>query len=83
VVEVAYFNLPKSEDQVEAVVAPWDDMAFARADDEARRVIRLVRTEVFWPPVSPAPKYSEDLAAICLDNVLCAPALSDDEGGNS
>jgi hypothetical protein len=81
-VEVAYFNLPKTEIETAVCVATWDDSMFADADDEARRVVRGVRNGVFWPPVYPAPDHSEDFAAICLDNLLSGPALNEDiEGG--
>lgn len=83
-VEVAYFNLPKLEDETKVAAADWDDAMFAQADEEARRIIRGIRKEEFWPPVYPAPDFSDDLAAICLDNVLSEPALRvDNDGGSS
>ena len=80
-IEVAYFNLPKTKEETKVTVAPWDEAIYAMADDEARRIVRAVRKEIFWPLVCPAPDYSDDLAAICLDNVFSEPALEDrDEG---
>jgi ATP-dependent helicase/nuclease subunit B len=80
-VQLGYFNLPKQLDKTEVAVAEWDDAALLDAEETARRVIRELRSGVFWPPVNPAPKYSDDLAAICLDNVLSGPALGDDDEG--
>jgi hypothetical protein len=82
-IEVAYFNLPKTEDKKAIVVAQWDDAIFAESDDVARWIVRCVREEAFWPPVYPAPDYSDDLAAICLDNVIAGPALADETEGGS
>ena len=82
-VEVAYFNLPKTEDETKVAVAQWDDAMFAQADEEARRIVRGIRKEEFWPPEYPAPKFSDDFAAICLDNALSGPALTDEVDGGS
>jgi hypothetical protein len=41
-------------------------------------VIQKIQAGNFWPPVyDPVPDFSDDLAAICLDNLL-QPALSED-----
>jgi RecB family exonuclease len=82
-VELGYFNLPKDRDQTDAATASWDDAALAAADEAARQVIRMLRDAVFWGPVYPAPDFSEDLAAICLDNVFSRPVLDDDEPGGA
>ena len=81
-VELAYFNLPKTVDDTEVCIARWDSGLLEEADEVARRVIRGLRDEEFWPPVSPPPPYSDDFAAICLDNMLSGPALGEsDQGG--
>jgi len=81
-VEVGYFNLPKELEELDYVRANWDDAALKDADEEAREVIRKLRREDFWPPAYPAPKYSKDFAAICLDSVRSRPDVSDaDQGG--
>jgi ATP-dependent helicase/nuclease subunit B len=81
-VQLAYFNLPKAMDDAKIVVASWDAALLENADETARWVIRQIREQIFWPPANPPPKYSEDFATICLDDVLSGPSLSDgDEGG--
>jgi ATP-dependent helicase/DNAse subunit B len=81
-IELGYFNLPKKEEKTEFALAEWDDATLAEADEKAREVIRLIRKNEFWPPQYPAPDYSDDLAAICLDNVRSRPRLVDDQGGD-
>jgi hypothetical protein len=78
-VELAYFQIPREWDAAEVVVA--DGWVLAEADEVARGVIAGILAEDFWPPQVPAPDYSEDFAAICLDG-LEAPPLTDDEEGN-
>jgi ATP-dependent helicase/nuclease subunit B len=80
-VELAYFNLPKTVDAVGIALAKWDAVVLEEADEVARRVVRNIRDEIHWPPVTPAPKFSEDFAAICLDNTLSAPSMDDGQGG--
>jgi RecB family exonuclease len=82
-VELGYFNLPKSLDEVGVVTAGWDDALLAGADELARDVIRKLRDEVFGPITYPAPKFCEDLAAICLDNVMNRPPLDDGVQGGA
>lgn len=77
-VELGYFNLPKKSDASGVEIAPWNEVTLENADATARQVIRNIRAGEFWPPEK-SPKYAEDLAAICLDNVRCAPDLGDDE----
>jgi hypothetical protein len=82
-VQLGYFNVPKKAEKTEVVLANWDDATLASADDEARNVIHKIQAAVYWPPAEPPPKYSEDLAAICLDTVFSRPALDEDESGDS
>jgi ATP-dependent helicase/nuclease subunit B len=83
-VQLGYFNLPKQLDKTAVDLAEWDNSVLEDADEQARWVIRRLRAAVFEPPTRPAPKYSEDFAAICLDNVFSGPALGgDDEGGQA
>ena len=82
-IELAYFQIPREWDAAEVVVAKgWDESVLAGADETARKVIAGILAEDFWPPQVPAPMYSEDFAAICLDG-LEAPPLTDDEEGHS
>ena len=78
-VELAYFNLPRELDQTCVAAAQWDDVVLSNADETARRVIMAIRAGAFEPLTLPPPAFSEDFAAICLDGVLSAPALGDDE----
>ena len=78
-VQLGYFNLPKQLEATGISPASWDDSALREADDVAREVIRNLRAEVYEPMAWPAPKYSEALAAICLENRDEAPALADDD----
>ena len=36
----------------------------------ARGIVRLIWDEQFWPPTSPPPDFSDDLAVICQDHAL-------------
>jgi hypothetical protein len=80
-IQLGYFNLPKQLDKTSVALAKWDDAALEDADEQARWVVRRLRAQIFEPPTRPAPKYSDDFAAICLDNVLGGPALEDDDEG--
>jgi len=81
-IELGYFNLPKRLTETGVSLATWDKDTLKNADDIAVAVICSIRNKDFWPPKAPAPKYSEDFAAICLDHVMSGPGLEDeDEGG--
>ena len=72
----------KKLDKTGIEMGDWDEVILNDADETAVRVICNLRDGVFWPATYPAPKYSEEFAAICLDNVRGQPKLSDDaEGG--
>jgi ATP-dependent helicase/DNAse subunit B len=74
-VELGYLNLPKQAEETTFLQASWKEPDLERADEEARGVIRKLRRQEFWKPTYPAPEFSEDLAAICLDNLFSLPAL--------
>ena len=76
--------MPKKLDQTKVVLADWDAELLENADETARDVIRrLLGDNPFWPAVyDPVPDFSEDFAAICLDNVLGRPALGDNAEGS-
>ncbi len=80
---LAYIVLPKDVRQVgplwavgnaqhDAPGVEWTEADLAEADAAAADVVRKVRAEQFWPPVSPPPAFFDDLAAICQDNQLIA-----------
>jgi ATP-dependent helicase/nuclease subunit B len=79
-VELGYFNIPKARDDTSIKVAVWNDALLEEADEIARRVIRNIRAEDFRKADQP-PKYSEDFAAICLENTR-APTLAEDGDGD-
>ena len=60
-------------------IAKWDETMLDGAKVEAEGVIRKLRSKDYLSIADPPPKHSEDLAAICLDNVL-GWARSGDEG---
>ncbi|MDY0166195.1 MAG: PD-(D/E)XK nuclease family protein [Thermoguttaceae bacterium] len=78
-VRLAYIALPKDTNAVGILPAEWTDADLAEADAAAADVIRGVRAGVFWPPTSPPPAFSEDLAAICQDGQYGAE-LAEAEG---
>jgi hypothetical protein len=81
-VELGYFNLPKNLDEAGVAIADWDQATLESAKFKAEEVIRNLRRHTFLPMADPPPKYSEDFAAICLDNVLERPRRTNsDEGG--
>lgn len=80
-VQLAYINLPKDTGKVGASEATWDDATLHNADETARRVIRAIWQEAFWPPTDPPPPFSEDYAAICRDASF-GPAQTGDNGDN-
>jgi RecB family exonuclease len=69
---LAYIALPKDVRRVGMLPAEWTAGDLAEADLAAAEVVRKVRAEQFWPPVSPPPAFFDDLAAICQDNQLIA-----------
>ncbi|MCS7047258.1 MAG: PD-(D/E)XK nuclease family protein, partial [Gemmataceae bacterium] len=80
-IELGFFNLPKRLEEAGFRAASWDDAALRDAQAVARDVVRRLASESpFWPPVyDPVPKYMEEFAAICLDNVQGRPPLTDEE----
>lgn len=76
--ELGYLNLPKALDETGVELANWDEFQLQSADDKARMVVNLIRQEQYWPPADVPPKYSDDFAAICLDNSFRGPAICDE-----
>ncbi|QNN24578.1 hypothetical protein HED60_20645 [Planctomycetales bacterium ZRK34] len=62
-VQLGYILLPRDRKRITHELAPWSAGDLDIADEEARRVIRAVRAEQFWPPSDP-PAF-DDYAAIC------------------
>jgi ATP-dependent helicase/nuclease subunit B len=85
-IELGYLNLPKKPAETGVSLATWDKETLEDADKTAVAVICNLRKEcdkAFWPPKVPAPKYSDDFAAICLDRVMSGPGLEDEDEGGS
>jgi hypothetical protein len=82
-IELGYFNLPKNQEETKVVLADWDDSDLEEANQEADRVIRGIIKSDFGMPTYPPPLYSEDFAAICLDNRHRKPEILDDAAGGA
>ncbi|HUY90929.1 MAG TPA: PD-(D/E)XK nuclease family protein [Pirellulales bacterium] len=66
-VDLGYIVLPKSLDDVGEHLATWTEAELESADRRAADVIRGIRGQIFWPPESPPPAFSEMFARICQD----------------
>lgn len=82
-VRLGYFNLPKAIEETGVALANWDEDTLAEADAVALEVIRKILAGIFWPPSEETPRFGDDFAAICLDNVVRGPDLGDDTPGGS
>ncbi|HEY5312471.1 MAG TPA: PD-(D/E)XK nuclease family protein, partial [Pirellulales bacterium] len=71
---LGYIVLPKVVAKAGLCEAAWTAEELATAEAAAAQVIRAIRDEVFWPPVSPPPAFCEDFAAICQDGQFAAAA---------
>ena len=67
---MGYVMLPKKLDEVGFAAVNWNRELLLDADEKAREIIRKLRKAAFWPPTEKPPLYSDDLAAICQDNVF-------------
>lgn len=65
--DLGYISLPKDAKASKALIADWGGDDLSSADAAASEVVRAIRDENFWPPVSPPPIFSEIYAPICLD----------------
>jgi len=64
-VAMGFVQLPKDTPKLDP--ANWSDDELDSAMEEARRVIRAIRSGHFWPPAYPPPPFSDGFAAICMD----------------
>jgi ATP-dependent helicase/DNAse subunit B len=70
--DLGYIVLPLDTAAAGLALAEWDESLLQTADALALEIIRAIRQQRFWPPVSPPPEFSEDFAAICQDRRLGA-----------
>lgn len=68
--ELGYVLLPKELGKVQWQPASWSDDELQAADAEAERVIRAIRSGVFWPPNPAIPRYPDGLGGLCLDRCV-------------
>lgn len=66
-ISLAYFNLPKDPAKIDLAIAQWDEADLSDADATGDRVIRNIRSNVFWPPAD-VPDWSDEYAWLCLDD---------------
>ena len=67
---LGYILLPKKLDDVGFHAVDWTPELLQTADTKAREIVRKIRGGVFWPPTADPPKFSEEFAVICQDNVF-------------
>ncbi len=68
-VELAYFNLPRRQEEIELSIAGWTEDEIDDAVEKARDVISCVRSRVFWPPGDPS-QYGDEFSRLCADEAL-------------
>jgi RecB family exonuclease len=76
---LGYIVLPKDVSKAGLSEGVWTSADLAGAEEAAAAVIRAIRDEVFWPPVSPPPAFCEDFAAICQDGQFAAVLAAEPE----
>ena len=69
-ITTGYVLLPRKLDQIDFVAADFSEEELNQADEVARNVLRKIRENCFWPPNPNPPKFSEEFASICQDNVF-------------
>lgn len=69
-VQLGYILLPRDVSKTGFYVVEWSDRELQLADQAALRVIEQIQAGRFWPPADDPPAFSDDLAAICQDQVF-------------
>ena len=67
--ELGYVQLSKDPSQIGVAIAKWTPDDLDSAFDEAQRIIRAIRQNIFWPPIEPPP-FDDGLSAICMDTCI-------------
>jgi ATP-dependent helicase/nuclease subunit B len=78
-IELGYVVLPRDLKCVGLLPAGWDDAMLLSADVKAMEIVRAIRAERFWPPVSPPPEFFDDVAVICQDRRMGGGLTGSDE----
>jgi hypothetical protein len=69
-VTLAYVALPKKTADIKLFPAQWNEDELRAADDVAHDVVRGIRAGHFKPTDGPPPAFSDEFAALCMDNQL-------------
>lgn len=64
-VELGYILLPKDLTRTGLAVAEWSREELHEADETARRVLRAIRSGVFWPPNDGIAEDWDEFASVC------------------
>ena len=76
---LGYIVLPKDLKKITGHLAEWTDEDLESADLKAEEVVRGIWSQTFLPMKQPPPKFSEEFAAICLDEQF-GLSTDDDDG---
>jgi hypothetical protein len=71
--ELGYIVLPKDVEKTGQLLADWSEEELVDADRTARRVIRDIRDQKYWPMAKPPPPFAEAFSAICMDHKIFLP----------
>ena len=69
-VQLGFILLPRKIEEVRFETLECSQNELKQADDQVRDIIRKIRGNQYWPPQRKPPKYSENVAGICQDNVF-------------
>ena len=78
-VGLGYITLPRDPNKIKFAPAHWTEQQLKEADENAANVIRSLRAKAFWPPNPRPPKFSQDFAGICREEVFEKAPLSGEE----
>ncbi|HEX7449581.1 MAG TPA: PD-(D/E)XK nuclease family protein [Pirellulales bacterium] len=76
---LGYIVLPKDLKKITGHLAEWGQDELDSADAIAKEVVRDIWSQKFLPMKQPPPKFTEEFAAICLDEQFGASTEDDEE----
>lgn len=76
---LGYIVLPKNLKKITGHLAKWSDDDLRSADLKAAEVVRAIWSQTFLPMKQSPPKFSEEFAAICLDEQF-GSVMEDEDG---